>query len=249
VRRQSRPFTGGSTAHAFGDTSAMSAIDNSKHWRIGMLLGIPLYQLLEDNHSLGHRNPQDRHRIPKHLNLPTVPSGAIVIGGGSGEHPAIALYDPNHCVARYLEFCMRFEPSRIDAELTAACANMQGDLQTVEYCNWKSQDHSDFRRRCSGLYDSYRDELSFEGWLLIVVGEFLFHVLPTYSVPIQNWRRKYRAEATCWFNAISIPYDSYGGNGRDRLRIVDTEPNAAPNGGPAASVDHSNAPGGPPSVS
>jgi hypothetical protein len=36
----------------------------------------------------------------------------------------------------------------------------------------------------------------------------------------------------------------------DWRKVVEiAEPNAAPNGGPAASVDNSNAPGGPPSVS
>ena len=145
----------------------MSAIDTSRHLRIGMLLGVPIYQLLEDNRSLGHRNPQDRHQIPKHLILPVVPRGAIVIGGGSGEHPAIALYDPVHCVARYLEWCLHFEPSKIDEGLKAACAHIQGDLQTIEYCNWRNQDHVDFRKRCGALYDHYQHDLTFEGWLKI----------------------------------------------------------------------------------
>lgn len=201
----------------------MSAIDTSKHLRIGLLLQVPIFQLLEDNVSLGHRNPQDGHQIPKHLILPTVPRGALVIGGGSGDHPAIALYDPDHCVARYLEFCMRFDPLKVDHDLKQACANMQGDLQTIEYCGWSSQDHLAFRERCSGLYGPYQDELSFEGWLLMVVGEFLFHVIPTYSPRIQSWHQSYRTEATCWFKLVSIPYDSYDGNGKDRLKIVDTE--------------------------
>jgi len=158
--------------------------------------------------------------------LPIVPKGAIVIGGGSGEHPAIALFDPDHCVARYLEFCMRFEPSKIDSGLKKACANMQGDLQTIEYCNWKNQDHLNFRKRCAGLYEPYRDELSFEGWLLMAVGEFIFHVIPGYSANIKEWHSKYHLLASCWFNAIAIPYEPYGGNGRDRYKIVDTEANS-----------------------
>jgi hypothetical protein len=213
-----------SVSFPFGKPSAMSAIDGSSHLRIGMLLGVPLYQLLEDNLSLGHRNPQDGHQIPKHLIHPTVPSGALVIGGGSGEHPAIVLYDPNHCVARYLEFCLRFEPVKMDAELRTACANMQGDFQTVEYCNWRNQNHLDFRRRCSWLYDPYRDELSFEGWLLIAVGEFIFQLIPSFSPLVLSWHQKYQAEVMCCFHAVSIPYEPYGGNGRDRFRIVDTEP-------------------------
>ncbi|MBA4148664.1 MAG: hypothetical protein H0X66_11170 [Verrucomicrobia bacterium] len=227
----------------------MSAIDTSKHLRIGVLLQVPIYQLLEDNNSLGHRNPQDGHQIPQHLSLPTVPRGALVIGGGSGEHPAIALYDPGHCVARYLEFCMRFDPSKMEDDLKRACANMQGDLQTIEYCSWGNQDHLAFRERCSGLYRPHQEELSFEGWLLMALGEFLFHVIPTYSLQIQRWHERYRAEAPCWFNAVSIPYDSYGGNGRNRLKIVDTEPCAAPNGGPAMQLGNSGVTEGPPSVS
>jgi hypothetical protein len=216
-----------------------------------MLLGVPIYQLLDDNCSLGHRNPQDRHQIPKHLSLPVVPKGAIVIGGGSGEHPAIALYDPVHCVARYLQYCLHLQPSKIGTDLEAACANMQGDLQTIEYCNWTSQNHLDFRKRCAGVYASYQDDLSFEGWLLAVVGEFLFHVVPTFNPQVQAWHQNYASDATCWFQIISIPYEpgSYGGNGRDRFRIVDTEPGASPNGGPASPLGNSGLGGGPPSVS
>lgn len=229
----------------------MSAIDNSRHLRIGMFLGIPIYQLLEENCSLGHRNPQDGHRIPKHLELPIVPRGAIVIGGGSGEHPAIALYDPVHCVARYLQYCLSFQPSKMEADLQAACANMQGDLQTIEYCNWTNQNHLDFRKRCAGLYAGYQEELTFEGWLLAVVGEFLFHLVPTFSPQVKAWHEKYASEVDCWFQIISVPYERepYGGNGRDRFRIIDIEPAASPNGGPAAPADNSGVTGGPPSVS
>jgi hypothetical protein len=209
----------------------MSAIDNSKHLRIGMLLGIPIYQLLEDNHSLGHRNPQDKHEIPRHLILPTVPRGAIVIGGGSGEHPAIALYDPVHCVARYLQYCLEFQPSKIGGDLAAACANMQGDLQTIEYCNWTSQNHLSFRERCAGVYATYQEDMTFEAWLLVVIGEFLFHVVPGFHPRVQTWHGTYVSEAIHRFQIVSIPYETapYGGNGRDRFRIVDTEAEAAPN--------------------
>jgi len=201
----------------------MSAIDNSKHWRIGMLLGVPVYQLLEDNHSLVHRNPQDRHQIPKHLIGAVVPKGTIVVGGGSGEHPAIVLYDPSHCVARYLEFRLQTGQLKADPELKAACANMQGDLQTIEYCNWTNQNHLDFQKRCAWLSDRYKDRLTFEGWLMMSVGEFIFQAIPSFNQQIKVWHEKYASTAICWFGAVSIPYEPYGGNGRDRLKITDTE--------------------------
>ena len=174
-----------------------------------------------------------------------------MIGGGSGEHPAIALYDPVHCVARYLEWCLHFEPSKIDEGLKATCAHVQGDLQTIEYCEWRNQDHVDFRKRCDALYANYQDDLTFEAWLLAAVGEFVFHVIPAFSPLVQVWHEKYASEATCWFHAISIPYENepYGGNGRDRFKIIDTEPGAAPNGGPAKRIGNSEVGGGPPSVS
>lgn len=201
----------------------MSEIDNSKHLLIGSFLGLPLYQLLEDNNSLAHRNPQDRHQMPQHFLRASVPKGALVIGGGSGEHPAIALYDPTHCVARYLQFCLEARQSEIDAELERACANMQGDLQTLEYCNWTNQDHLDFRQRC-GFFYRYQDELTFEGWLLISVGEFIFHMIPSFNNEIDAWYQKYADAATYWFNIVTIPYEKcYGGNGRYRFKIVDTE--------------------------
>jgi hypothetical protein len=128
---------------------------------------------------------------------------------------------------------------------------MQGDFQTIEYCNWTNQDHLDFRRRCAGLYALYQDDLTFEGWLLASVGEFIFHVIPSFSPEVQTWHKKYGSDATCWFQVISVPYEPgpYGGNGRDRFRIIDTEPGTSPNGGLAEGFGDSGVGGGPPSVS
>ena len=206
-----------------GKATSMSSIDTSKHLRIGMLSGVPIYQLLEDNHSLTQRNGQGGHRMPEHFVDSFVPAGAIVIGGGSGEHPALALYDPDHCVARYLHFCLDFDSMEIPPELESAWANMQGALQTLEYCEWQSQDHVDFRRRCFGLYEVYKDEMTFEAWILVAVGDFLFQLIPNYSPQIRKWHAMYHSDGMYCLNAICVPYDSYGGNGRDRFRVVDTE--------------------------
>jgi len=209
----------------------MSAIDDVKHFRLGSFLGLPLYQPL-GNAILVHRNPQDGHRLPQHFNLvENVREGVLVLGGGSGEHPAIIFHDPDHCVARYLEFCLRFDPPAVDENLTAACANMQGDLQTIEYCDWTSQNHIDFRERCAYRFRHHNDELSFEAWLLMSVGEFIFHVIPSFSSCIQRWRAQYAEQATCWFQNVQIPYDSYWGNGKDRFKILDTELGSSPDAG------------------
>ncbi|HEY1170610.1 MAG TPA: hypothetical protein VGH19_04500 [Verrucomicrobiae bacterium] len=202
----------------------MSAIDTIEHLRIGSFLGLPLYQPLGINPtSLVHRNPQDGHRLPKHLIMTdNVCAGVLVLGGGSGEHPAIVFHDPDHCVARYLEYCLHFDPPVPDPNLTAACANMQGDLQTIEYCDWTSADHLDFRERCAYQFRHYKDEISFEAWLLMSVGEFVFHTIPSYSDRIQGWRNQYAEQATCWFRNVLIPYDSYDGYGKNRFKILDT---------------------------
>jgi len=200
----------------------MSAIDTTYHFRIGEFLRVPLYQPLGNAH-LVHRNPQDGHRIPQHLMLvENVRPGVLVLGGGSGEHPAIIFHDPDHCVARYLEYCLQLGESAVDQTLKTACENMQGDLQTIEYCDWTNQNHIDFRERCAYAFRHFKEEMRFEAWLLMSIGEFVFHLIPTFSPRIQSWHKNYTGQ-TFWFKNVQIPYDTYCGNGKDRFKIVDTE--------------------------
>lgn len=186
----------------------MSAIDDSKHVLLGYFLGLPVYLLEENNSLLGHRNPQDGHRIPEHLSLPVIPCGSIVILGGTHVSQVLAFYDPVHCVARYIQFNRQFDPDRIGPDILKACKNLQGDLQTIEYCNWTNQAHLDFRQLCQGAYARYQEMLGFEGWLLLVVGDFVYHVMPSIDPSIGSWRDTHGLELPLTFELISAPYNT-----------------------------------------
>ena len=201
----------------------------STKYLIGMLLGVPLYQPLPGERF--HRNTQDGRRIPKHLIWPAeFDDQMLVLGDGSGGHPAIVFADVDHCVARYLRWCLGLEAVEADATLKAGCANMQGDIQTIEYWNWTNKNHLVFRRRCSFFYSHFEGRMSFEGWLLASVGEFVFHVIPSFSPVINDWHKKYTDRARKEFKSILIPYPPILSPDRLRFRIIDTALEGDPDG-------------------
>lgn len=65
----------------------MSYIDTLEHQLMGHFSGVPVYYLLEPS--------EDTYEF-------IAPKGAITIGGGGGEHPAIVFPNPQKCAAHYV---------------------------------------------------------------------------------------------------------------------------------------------------
>jgi len=197
----------------------MSEIDGIQHLRIGLFFGVPVYQPLVTG-DIGYRNPQDRHRLPPQMYpLKNVDVCCLLIGGGSGEHPAIIFRDVEHALARYIVFAS--SKNEIPQEISSKAKAVQSDLQTIEYCNWKNEDHIDFRKRCEFDFNLHADQMSFEGWLLLNVGEFLFHLIPSYTMGTKRLVQLVPWEPLIWFQNILPPYDKYRGNGKNRFKIID----------------------------
>jgi|GEM_PF-5741411 len=199
----------------------MSDIDTCKHLRLGLFLGIPLYEILQDTDALHSVNNQDHLNLPKHHEKAFVAKGSLALGGGSGEHPALIFHNPTYCVARYLIDILPTDSANSDHELVAKSCCIQEDLQTLEYCKWTHMDHIRFHDQCRHLYLSYgiEPEYSFEAWLMMIVGAFLFHVNPSYNATIQSWRDKFPNTPVC-FNLIAIPYERYSGMGHNKFKIA-----------------------------
>jgi hypothetical protein len=197
----------------------MSEIDGIPHLRVGIFFGLPVYQPLAAG-DIGYRNPQDGHRLPPQMYpLNNVDVCCLLIGGGAGEHPAIIFRDVEHAVARYIVFASSNNETPL--QIADKAKAVRGDLQTIDYCNWRNEDHIAFRKRCESIYNFHADTMSFETWLLLNVGEFLFHVIPSYTMGTKRLVELLSWEPFISFQSILTPYSKYDGNGKNRFLIVD----------------------------
>jgi hypothetical protein len=181
----------------------MSDIDTFRHEFVGLFLGIPIYHPLEPG-QLGWRAIGDRHRLQhQEWGRPNCDPASLVLGGGSGEHPALIFHDVEHAVARYLAW--NYDPQALPAEVLNK-ATSQDDAQTLEYCNWTSLDHRNFYQRCRFEYRIHRRDLRFESWLLLVMGEFALLSLDSLFPVVAGWKA---AVAPEWwepsFSVVTYP--------------------------------------------
>lgn len=153
----------------------MSHIDSFKHQLVGYFFGLPVYLPLEDIDG-------DFECTTKQL----------LIGGGSGEHPALVIKNPLATVAMYLheqtaelelsdeeekEFEAYYEPY-----LTWKTENI------LNFCDWDVKVYHDFYKRCRAKrsLNSYRfyKHISFEIWLIMGFGEFFFFSMPQHAIEL-----------------------------------------------------------------
>jgi len=186
----------------------MSDIDMIKHYRLGLFFGIPVYQCLEDGCWIGKTDKAEPSSMAE--------KNDICIGGGSGEHPAIVIKKIDSCVARYLKYTGRSDDDIIKS------ANIRLNSFII-YCNWKKENHGEFYERCCYSYKFFRKNMSFEGWIAANIGEFIFHLIPSYTPLIKKWHDKECNDHDIIFGNILFPYGKYSGNGLDRFRIVDID--------------------------
>ncbi len=186
----------------------MSDIDLVKHYRLGVFLGIPVYQCLENECRIGNSDQVEPSSVAE--------QNDICIGGGSGEHPAILIKKIDSCVARYLKY-IGCNGDDIEKSARVRLSSV------VIYCGWEKQHHDEFYKRCCGFYTLFKKRMSLEGWIAVNVGEFIFHVIPSYSPLIKKWYNEECNHDDILFENILFPYSKYTGNGLDRFRIVDIE--------------------------
>ncbi|PEN12938.1 hypothetical protein CRI94_13120 [Longibacter salinarum] len=152
----------------------MSHIDSFEHEFVGYLAGLPVYHPLEEIR--GDFVCDARH---------------IVIGGGSGEHPALVLGSPRQAVAHFLYDALSStaESSAPQARLPLK-AVVDEWLPTVEsfihsppeellrFYDWTEENKSHFREQFDdGVPNPYWGD-RFWGWLVLGLGEFVFFAMP-----------------------------------------------------------------------
>lgn len=162
---------------------AMSYIDTIDHELVGIFAGLPVYHPLE---TIAGNAPND-------LDFNCSPD-QLVIGGGSGEHPAVIIQQLDCAVAYFMsdwfeqynveEWCRRFGRSPLpttgwDTYLDPFITVSEDTL--LHFAGWSVVHYHRFYVRCQSdvLWTPYqKGSSSFERWLITCVGEFVFYSMP-----------------------------------------------------------------------
>ena len=146
----------------------MSHIDSFKHQIVGVFVCIPVYRPLVtiDGDFYCDENQ-------------------LVLGGGSGEHPALVLKDPEAAAAWFLYeeipgLNISEEEKTEWREKVSRYVNRNVD-DILEFYDWLEMDHRRFYELCTSDKVSstyFGNERSFEEWLVLGFGEFVYYAMP-----------------------------------------------------------------------
>ena len=151
----------------------MSYIDCLDHEYIGQLGYLPIYRVLETVVS-EKWGDYDFGATPNNL----------ILGGGSGEHPALVVHKLQNLVARFL--CEQISEEQSE-ELTQKERDYILDLyeedDILEFCDWTVDNYSRFRKMAKKAYTPLeKDENGcrerVEEWLYKSLGELVYFSLP-----------------------------------------------------------------------
>jgi hypothetical protein len=140
----------------------MSHIDSFKHEIVGFLGYLPVYHPLEDIDGDFICNPSQ-----------------LLLGGGSGEHPALVIEDPTAAVAYFLHAILADEEKLahwrkiIEPFLNFSLSEL------LTFYDWDIERYSSFHQMSkSNALPNPSDGKNIEGWLVLGIGEFVFFSMP-----------------------------------------------------------------------
>ena len=161
----------------------MSHIDSFKHEIVGLFGSLPVYHPLEDIHG-------DFACTPRNL----------LIGGGSGEHPALVIESPLEAVALFLNkelealentelsperFPLKTKIDEWSPMIAPYLTSSHHDILT--FYEWDSDTYSNFDNLCKSTAlpnPLYEEQL--ETWLILGIGEFVFFAMPDLAFEIMT---------------------------------------------------------------
>jgi hypothetical protein len=181
----------------------MSHIDSFRHQIVGLFGLLPIYRPLED--------------IDGDFQCTT---SQLLLGGGSGEHPAMVLTRLPTAVARYLQYCLHARvfdahgatptPTQeaIRAVITPYVGQPNDDV--VTFYEWSAATHEHFAQLCRSpalpnRYSIYERTMSLHDWLILGLGEFIFFAMPDLATPIlTKLNTPYQGFRHVYFNNIML---------------------------------------------
>ena len=190
----------------------MSYVDTFMHEFVGNLNGLPIYHPLETNKD-GAWGDADFSCTPENL----------IIGGGSGEHPALVIHGLESLVANYVILCIdkHTELNRGYPVPPESTLNRLYDLalfkesDNLEFCGWRMSHVSEFVENAkSKIHATPLDNPDeAEEWIKLSIGEFVFYSMPDlnpYQDEILNLAGiKDGWELGYWMNNVTCPPPNY----------------------------------------
>lgn len=162
----------------------MSHIDSFEHEIIGLFGSIPVYHPLEEIDGDFKASP-----------------GQLVLGGGSGEHPAVVIEEPEQAVALFLRHKLepllnpelsenRFPLKKVAKDwLEKMQPFFPKDPEVVcTFYDWTEEDHTNFAEYCASpaLPHPYWKGNVIK-WLALSFGEFIFFALPELAGELMDF--------------------------------------------------------------
>lgn len=187
----------------------MSYIDTFDHELVGFFAGLPLYHPLDTVVGAGG---DEFGCTPLHL----------VLGGGSGEHPAVVLTRPSAAVARFLHMTLPQDAPPLSATAQQFLDEVPSFEECLHFAGWGIADFVAFRDRCCAPafvtpYHAEQDGL-LEEWVLRNLGEFVYFSLPELASEALLHLAEICALAPCpcYFNVQILPPGYVASSGRYR---------------------------------
>ncbi len=140
----------------------MSHIDSFKHELVGYFGSIPVYHPLEDIYGDFESSPNQ-----------------LIIGGGSGEHPALVIEDLTAAVGLFLYEMSKEIPELEKYEEVLKAYIYVRPEEVISFYEWNAVTYRDFYEMCDSpaMQNPVGDEF-LEMWLIKGIGEFVFHAMP-----------------------------------------------------------------------
>lgn len=137
---------------------------------VGNFIGLPVYLPLED--------------IDGDFKCTTK---QLLIGGGSGEHPALVVKNPLAATAMFLD--EEIDNLNLNKEQIKAWKSIYSQYlswnyqEIVQFYEWDIETYHNFYERCTNnllpnSYPIYDNSKSIEDWLILGFGEFFFFGMP-----------------------------------------------------------------------
>lgn len=159
----------------------MSYIDCFDHEYIGNLGYLPIYHPFV-NIEGGKWGDSDFSATPQNL----------ILGGGSGEHPAIVVHKLECLVAKFLDDQLgdEDEPEYGNDFLDQFFINYE---EMFEFCGWKAGHFHNLveMAKSTSFYSPIEDEFDLGEWLVKSLGELIFYSLPELNSQQEKLKKIY----------------------------------------------------------
>lgn len=162
----------------------MSHIDGFDHEYIGNLGRLPLYHPLQIIDG-GGWGCHDFSATPHNL----------LIGGGSGEHPALVIHHLPSLVTRFLTSQLtKAEEATLNETEKAYIDHLLFTDNRLEFCGWEVSDYAHLQRMAENslFMHPLTEEITAEEWVELSIGELVYYSMPDLNPEHQTLQALFR---------------------------------------------------------